>query len=218
MENLWSELEYLYPELNETEYREIVKDKIHFKKMDSGEMVGSIGSGCSDFLFIVKGTMKIERVDQNGRVTKLYELGPGELCHDFLSCYMGWETLNLSAWAITDMTVAMLPSKLLQKYLLNDIGFMKKAYSKLYDKFRKIVLSKEKIIHESILNRLVCYLLDKNSENIYITHQEIAYDLSSAREVISKNLKKIEKLGLIKMERNKIKILNRQGLLSIKND
>ncbi|MGL4736879.1 MAG: Crp/Fnr family transcriptional regulator, partial [Cellulosilyticaceae bacterium] len=80
-------------------------------------------------------------------------------------------------------------------------------YTNLYDKFSKVILDKEEMTHESIPDRLIKYLKKKNTPIIYTTHQEIASNLGTAREVVSRNLKKLEQDGLIQLERNKIKVL-----------
>ena len=63
------------------------------------------------------------------------------------------------------------------------------------------------IRHESLEKRLVKLLMSKNSKSIYATHSELAFEIDSTREVISRSLKKIEKQGFIKMLRGKIQII-----------
>lgn len=204
------ELWKVYPELENInrKWNGIVEENVQFKQFQYGEYIKSINTQCSDLLFILKGYMKIEKTDANGKLMNLYELGPGEICHEMVSCYMKCEPLNLAGRAITDMEAVFLPMAIVDKYILDDIQFMKFMYSNLYGKFKSTVLSKEELIHESVISRLTQYLLNKDSSVIYITHQEIADDLGTAREVVSKKLKVLEKNGAIKMERNKIKIIN----------
>ncbi|MDO5521509.1 MAG: Crp/Fnr family transcriptional regulator [bacterium] len=200
----------LYPPLKEinqaTNGR--IERAIVFRRLDAGEYLSTDDHKCINLLFVIQGTLKIEKIEENGKVMKMYELGPGEICHEVLSCYMRCEPLNLTGQAMTDMEVAFLPMSVVDEVLISNPEFMKFMYISLYDKFRKVVLDKEEIIHETIKDRLVKYLKGKNSKTIYITHSEIALDLGTAREVVSRNLKEIEKSGQIKLERNKIKIID----------
>jgi len=79
-----------------------------------------------------------------------------------------------------------------------------KIYTK---KFSNVIENKEKMLHESLETRIVKSLISRKSKIIYATHSELAFEINSVREVISRNLKSIEKRGYIKLERGKIIIL-----------
>lgn len=80
-------------------------------------------------------------------------------------------------------------------------------YKDLYNKFNAVIENKERIIHESLESRLIRLLLSKNSKIIYATHGQLAFEVDSAREVVSRKLKSIEKSGYIKLQRGRIIIL-----------
>lgn len=206
LDELWR----AYPELEKIneKYNGMIESNIQFKQFSYGDYIKSIQTQCSELLFIIKGYMKIEKIDASGKLMNLYELGPGELCHEMVSCYLKCEPLNLAGRAVTDMEAAFLPMHIVDQYIMSDSSFLKFMYSNLYSKFKNTVLSKEEIIHESVMNRIIQYLKNKNSSVIYITHQEIADDLGTAREVVSKRLKVLEKSGAVELERNKIKIID----------
>ena len=72
--------------------------------------------------------------------------------------------------------------------------------------FNVIINVKEEVKHEPLTNRLIKLLISKNSKNIYVTHNDLAFELDSAREVISRKLKQLEKMGYLKLSRGKIQI------------
>ena len=80
-------------------------------------------------------------------------------------------------------------------------------YKDLYGKFNSVIENKEEMIHESLESRLLNFLINKNSKIIYTTHSQLAFEVDSVREVVSRKLKSIEKRGYIKLERGKIIIL-----------
>lgn len=185
-----------------------LEKEISFKKFDAGALIKTREMECSGILLVLKGTIKIEKVDEEGKQTRLYELGSGEICHESLSCFMKCQPLDLVGYALSSLEIALIPMKLISEHMIYDVDFLRFMYTNLYAKFSKVVLDKEELTHESIPDRLIKYLKKQNSPIIYTTHQEIALNLGTAREVISRNLKKMEQDGLVKLERNKIKLLN----------
>lgn len=203
-----TELVYeIYPMLRQIdeEHQGIITNHLTIREVQAGEYIQKGCIQCSNLFLVLKGSLKIEKIDADGKVMKMYNLEPGEICHEVLSCYMSCENLNLSGQAITDMVVAFVPLSKVEKYLMNDVNFLKFIYMNLYRKFRKVVIDKEMLMHESVYDRLTKFINAKNSSVLYMTHQEIADELGTAREVISRNLKKMEREGLIELERNKIK-------------
>lgn len=176
-----------------------------FRFLERGEYLK--GKECPGLFFIVKGKIKAEKINLEGKQTNLYEIKEGELCHESLSCHLKCEPLEVIGYAMVDTLVAVLPREVTDRYLLNDIEFMQYLYKNLYNKFRTIIGHKESIIHESIEERVLKYLDQKGKNIIYTTHQEIALELGSSREVISRKLKQLENEGYIELGRGKIKRL-----------
>ena len=80
-------------------------------------------------------------------------------------------------------------------------------YEDLYKKFNIIIQKREDKNHNSLQTRLIKLLISKNSKIIYGTHRDLALEIDSTREVVSRHLKLIEKEGYIKIERGKIIVL-----------
>lgn len=201
------ELYRAYPILQSIDgkHKKVVGEQFRFKTIESGEYLR--GEECPGFIFITEGYIKIEKIDLEGRQTSLYEIGQGEICHESLSCHLSCENLEIIGYALTQTKIGVLPKEVVQKYLLQDIEFMQYLYKNLYHKFKLLISHKESIIHESIEDRLIKYINRDNKEVIYATHQEIALELGSSREVISRKLKKLEGEGLVELGRRKIRLI-----------
>lgn len=185
--------------------KKLVSEHLVFRTLESGQYLKV--EECPGFIFVIKGRIKVERIDSEGRQTSLYEIGRGEICHESLSCYIGCENLEIVGYALADTRVGILPKVVMQNYLLEDIGFMQYLYKNLYNKFKLIISHKESIIHESIEDRLIKYMKKNDTGVIYATHQEIALELGTSREVVSRKLKKLEEEGRVELGRGKIKII-----------
>ena len=158
-------------------------------------------------MFVLSGDIKIQRLNYEGEETNLYNMGRGQLCHEALSCFLRCEPLNIVGRATQDSRICIIPFEIVERYLLNNVEFLKEMYRDLHSKFNLIIGNKEEVKHESLQKRLVKLLISKESKNIYATHAELAFELDSAREVISRKLKELEKEGYLKLTRGKIQVI-----------
>lgn len=188
------------------ENKGILGEKAIFKDLFADEYLFTNEGECIGFLFVISGSIKINKLNERGEETNLYNIERGQLCHEALSCFMNCKSLNIIGKAIQDSKICVIPFDVVNKYLLQDTLFLQYIYKDLYDKLKIIINVKEEVRHESLTNRLVKLLIDKKSRNIYITHNELAFELDSAREVVSRKLKELEKRGYLKLSRGKIQI------------
>ena len=188
------------------ENKGILGEKAIFKDLFADEYLSTNEGECIGFLFVISGSIKINKLNERGEETNLYNIERGQLCHEALSCFMNFKSLNIIGKAIQDSKICVIPFDVVNKYLLQDTLFLQYIYKDLYEKLKIIINVKEEVRHESLTNRLVKLLIDKKSRNIYITHNELAFELDSAREVVSRKLKELEKRGYLKLSRGKIQI------------
>lgn len=185
----------------------VLQEKLILRKVSSQEYLKTADSPCMGIPFIIKGQVRIFRINQKGEETNLYNIGKGELCHETLSCIIQCIPLNIFAQATQDSELFMVPMDIFDKLFLQDVEFLKYLYMSLHNKFKLIVDSKEEIIHESIEERLIKNLKTKNSRIIYATHEELSLEIGTSREVVSRKLKSLEKQGKLKLSRGKIEVL-----------
>lgn len=198
-----------YPILNKINVKnnEIISKQAIFKTLYADEYIKAENGSCGGILFVIKGKIKIQKVNEEGEETNLYNIGQGEFCHEALSCLSNFDSLNITGRAIQDSEVCVIPFDIVKLYFMKDEDFLLYIYEDLYKKFNAVIENKEEIMHESLDTRLIKLLINKKSSTVYSTHSEIAFEIDSAREVISRKLKRIEKLGYIRLERGKIVIL-----------
>lgn len=178
-----------------------------FKTLEAGQYLSSLGVECSGTIFVLKGVVKIQKINLNGDETNLYNIESGDFCHEALSCVMKCEPLNVVARALTNSEVFIVDMEVTQKYLLNNLDFFKAMYKDMFLKFNNLLSNKENIIHESLDRRLVQFLIKKGESVIYAKHSDLAFEVDSTRETISRKLKALENEGYLKLSRGKIVIL-----------
>ncbi|WP_315080485.1 Crp/Fnr family transcriptional regulator [uncultured Clostridium sp.] len=186
---------------------EIISKQVKFKTLNADEYISSVKCTCEGIIFVMNGIIKIQRINEEGEETNLYDIKKGELCHEALSCLLNFKSLNIIGRALQESKICIVPVEIVKEYLFKDSDFLKYMYKDIYFKFNTVIEKKEEKIHDSLETRLIKLLINKNSRIIYSTHKELAFEIDSTREVVSRKLKTIEKNEYIKLERGKIIIL-----------
>ncbi|NFL07344.1 Crp/Fnr family transcriptional regulator, partial [Clostridium botulinum] len=101
----------------------------------------------------------------------------------------------------------IIPFEIVTEHLFKDSEFLKYMYKDIYSKFNTVIEKKEEKRHDSLETRIAKLLISKKSKIVYSTHKELAFEIDSTREVVSRKLKKFEQMGYVNLERGKIIIL-----------
>lgn len=188
---------------------DIIIKTVQFRVLEADDYISTINITCSSIVFVLDGKINIKRLSEDGEETNLYNLSSTEICHEALSCIFECKSLNIVARSLTKSKIALIPRTIFEKYIINNIDFLVYAYKDIFNKFSRLIENKEKKNNQSLEKRLIDYILNKNSEIIYVTHKEIADEIDCTREAVSRKLKNLEKGGYLKLSRGKITILNR---------
>ena len=157
---------------------------------------------------VTKGAIKVMREDPNGGELFLYYLYPGQTCAFTLNCCISDMPSQVKAIAEEGSQYLAVPRSAIPRWL-NEYDSWRQFILQMYsDRFNALLEAVDSIAFQQLDERLMAYLVDvaiaNGNPEITITHQQIADDLHSSREVISRLLKKLENLKKIKTGRNKI--------------
>lgn len=204
-----------YPFLRdvENEVLDLIFKRIIVNNYEIGQNIFSDKVSCIGFSFILEGRLRIYKIGDDGKEVTLYRIGKGDSCFNTILCALTDSDEISFADVEENALIAILPMDLFKKYLVNNSSFLKYMFKNLYNKFENVVEGLEKVTFDSIENRLINYFNVKLEDNngariIYTTHEKIAADIGSSREVVSRSLKALEKRGLLELGRGKIKIKN----------
>ena len=181
------------------------------KSFAEGQMIMETGQYFRSTMLIVQGRVKLYREGDEGEEFFMYYLEPGNACALSLICATKQQTSQIKAKAI-DETIALTVPIAMMDQLMKDYKtwyyFVLETYRM---RFEELLTVLDGIAFKALDDRLLFYLKNqyKKSEtrDLQITHQEIANDLNSSREVISRLLKKLEQRGEIILHRNSIEWL-----------
>ena len=160
---------------------------------------------------VLKGSLKISREDDEGNEILLYYLEPGHSCATSLtSCYSGQRS-TIRAIAEDDSEYLAIPAQYSDEWIIKYPSWKNFVMNTYSERFEELLKTIDQLAFKKMDERLSKYLHDKaelhDNSVIHISHQEIAYDLNTSREVISRLLKQLENMGAIKLGRNRIVIL-----------
>lgn len=197
--------------LNEEEKNQLIS-KSFIGEYEKGEIVHSKDSSCTGLLITLSGNFRTFISASSGRQITLFKLYERDVCMLSASCAFQNLTYDVNLEAQSDATAIIIDSSLLKKLSETNINVMNYMLNLTQDKLSEVMYVLERSIFFSLDERITDYLLEQsryeNSKIIYITHENIANELGSSREVISRILKKFEKDGKIEVSRGKIKIIN----------
>lgn len=200
---------------------EIIKliDKSSIVKYEKGELIYGKKSSCTGILINIYGQFRTFISSQSGREITLFKLLDRDVCVLSASCVFKNITYDINLEAELDSLAIIIDSSFIKKLSETNNHVLNFLLDLTQDKLSEVLSVIEKTMFFSLENRVANFLIDEynliNSDIIYITHENIANNLGSAREAISRVLKKFEKDNLLKISRGKIKLLDINGLENI---
>ncbi|MCU0447465.1 MAG: Crp/Fnr family transcriptional regulator [Microscillaceae bacterium] len=160
---------------------------------------------------VISGSLKVIREDEEGNEILLYYIRSGESCAISLSAYLNRDTSEVKAITTEASEILLVPTQYIDNWLRLYPSWQSFAL-KLYNRrFEELLQTIDNIAFKKMDERLLKYLQIKvqilQTNRLEITHQAIANDLGTSREVISRLLKQLEKDKIIRLSRNYLEIL-----------
>lgn len=179
-----------------------------------GQTVFQPGFFCENFLFIIQGTVRVDHLSEDGREIVLYRLGAGETCVITTACLLSGDAYTAQGVTETDVTAMAVPKKIFNQLLNTSPVFRDLVFVTFGQRITGLMSVIEAVAFQRIEKRLSKRLLDlSDQENIVrLSHQELAVELGSAREVISRRLKEWENSGLVTLQRGCITLTDLAAL------
>lgn len=161
-------------------------------------------------MLILDGLVKVYREDDEGNEFFMYYLKPGQACALSLVCATKQEKSQIMAKAVKETDVLSIPLKFMDHWMTKYKSWYHFVLETYRSRFEELLLTLDHIAFRAMDERLEFYLKNHRdslgTSTIVINHQQIADELNSSREVISRLLKKMEQLGKLRLGRNEIEI------------
>ena len=172
----------------------------------AGQQVFSPGSRCDNYLLMLEGCVKTQLISENGREVLLYYVRSGDSCVLTTSCLLSGDHYPAEGITAEDVTAFVIPSGVFHETLDHSSFFRQFVFKNFAKRLSNVIARMEQVVFGPIDLRLTRALLDSKNTVIQITHQELAVELGSAREVVSRHLKRYEAYGWVNLSRGTVEI------------
>ncbi|MET3114936.1 CRP/FNR family transcriptional regulator [Pedobacter sp. CG_S7] len=200
----------LFPQF-EPALKNILIENGALKSFQAGELLMQTGQNMRTTMLVVEGMVKLYREGDEGKEFFMYYLQPGNACALSLVCAAKQETSEVMAKAVDQTTVLTIPIALMDTLMKDYKTWYYFVLETYRTRFEELLIVIDNISFKAMDERLEFYLSkqynDLKTRKLVITHSEIASDLNSSREVISRLLKKMEQRGKVMLHRNFIEYL-----------
>ncbi len=165
-------------------------------------------NNCGGLVFVKSGKIRVFMLSQTGKEITLFYLNQGEACIMNYQCFLTDISFDVHFTAAENTDMLLLPNSYIEPLHKKYFGLQKYFMATMSGRISEIMWLVEQIAFTSLDKRIANLLLNKNTKVIYITHDELAKELGTAREVVSRMLKYFEKNGVVKLSRSKVYIEN----------
>lgn len=191
----------------------IVLHGIH-RKAAAGSVVFDARTPCAGFPLVLAGTLKVLQRYPNGRELQLYRVKPGESCLLSGSCLLGHADYTASGVAESDLELLIVPAADFHALIASDAVFRNHVLELFGERLATLLELVEAIAYQKLDQRLAALLLAKD-DPVRATHQSLADELGSVREIVSRLLRAFEDKGWVDLARERIRITDRNALAAL---
>ncbi len=200
-----------YP-LFEDKLVEEIEEQGEFRTFPANEILMRKGQFIRSTMLVLNGLIKIYREDDDGNEFLMYYLKPGEACALSLVCAAKHEASPIMAKTVVETEVMMVPVDTMSEWMSKFKSWYQFVIETYRTRFDELLITLDNVAFRSMDERLEFYLKRAKEAQqttlLNISHQEIAQELNTSREVISRLLKKMEQKGLVGLQRNAIELKN----------
>ncbi|HMM55611.1 MAG TPA: Crp/Fnr family transcriptional regulator [Candidatus Desulfobacillus sp.] len=212
MSGLLTQIERQYPVLGElpAALRAQIGAAAQAVAVPDGAVLFDERQPCQGFPFVLAGAIRVAKAAANGRELPLYRVTPGETCIITSSCLLGDVPYNARGTAESETRLVLLPPALFDA-LLAQAPFRHFIFNLFAERMADLMRLVEEVAFRKLDQRLAALLLGKG-RLVRATHQQLADELGSVREMVSRLLKGFAEQGLVALGREQIEIRDAAGL------
>lgn len=196
-------------------FQSLLKDEVstygQLKKFPAGSVIQQEDSYIKSIPLVLNGSLKVMRTDTDGHEILLYYIIPGESC---IMSFLGGihnETSKVKAIVEEDAEILFIPVEKASEWVKKFPEWSDFIFRLYHKRFEELLTAVNAIAFHKLDTRLLQLLKQKaelyQSKEIKITHQQLADELGTAREAVSRVMKQMENEGLVQLSRNKITLL-----------
>ncbi len=181
--------------------------------LPAGTVVFDERQPCRGFPFVLGGAIRVAKLSASGRELPLYRVLAGESCIITSSCLLGHVDYSARGVSEGETTLVLLPRPLFDE-MMGEPDFRDFVFALFSERMAELMQLVEEVAFRKLDQRLAALLLGKG-RMVRATHQQLADELGSVREMISRLLKGFAEQGLVRLGREQVELLDPAGLRRI---
>jgi CRP/FNR family transcriptional regulator len=193
----------------------LLMESANLVKLPAKQQLFYPGSVCENYLLVIDGIVNVQILSESGREILLYQVRSGDSCVLTTSCLLSGDRYPAEGIAESEVTAFAISSPAFYRCIDQSAYFREFVFKNFSSRLSNLIGRMESVVFETIDQRICRILIDKGYNIITTTHHELAYELSTVREVVSRHLKKYESYGWISLKRGTIDIINRDALIDV---
>lgn len=185
--------------------------------LPAGTRIFGPGQSPESYLLLLSGSVRVQQVSDTGREIVLYRVSAGESCALTTACLMGYEEYQAEGIAETDVTAVAIPRGTFDELIARSAAFRRFVFTAFSVRITNLFRVIEEVAFARIDIRLAQRLVElaNAAGELAMTHQQLAAELGTAREVVSRQLAEFQRRGWIEAHRGSIRILDRAALAGL---
>lgn len=199
--------------------RLLVSSRASVQEYEPGSHLRSGAMNCLGLISVISGSLRAYLLSPEGREVTLYRIREGEVCILSAACVL--DLISFDSYIITEehCKVLLVPVDIYTSIIKSNIYFECDTYKMAAGRFSDVVSGLERLVFYSLEQRIAAFLIDEASEKetdiLHMTHDQIAVNIGSAREAVSRVLKNMEAQGYLKLSRGSVELMDKRGLYGI---
>ena len=191
-----------------------VLDGARLVSMPADQPVFHASSPCENYVLLLEGSVRVQVIGANGREAVLYRVLPGQSCVLTTCCILSGDDYPAEGFTEAPVRALAVSKPAFDEALESAPAFRRFVFTNLGNRIADVIARMEEVTFRPIERRLATCLLARADEagNVRITHQEIAVELGTAREVVSRHLKRLQSSGLVALGRSTVQVLKPEEL------
>jgi len=172
--------------------------------------VFSDGDECENYIMVIEGITRVYKSFENGRDMLLYRVNQGETCSLTTSILLAGGKYTASAITETECRAMIIPIHDFHKTFDDCKGFRDFVCATFGGRIRDFILLLESIATRNVDVRMARWMIENKTDTnqVDVSHKALAYELGTAREVVSRHLKEFEQFGWVKLSRSNIELID----------
>jgi CRP/FNR family transcriptional regulator, anaerobic regulatory protein len=185
-----------------------------FARIPAGRDVFVEGDRVEAIALLISGVVRVYKIGETGREITLYRFGNGQSCILTANAILSQKNFPAVATVEQEAEAVMIPAEAFRDWIRRYDLWREFVFDLLSERLASVMAIVEEVAFRRMDTRLASFLTEQSrvSESIHITHQEIAAELGSSREVISRILEDLSAQGMIEVTRGTIKVMDREAL------